>query len=136
MSAVLPALESVSWLCVRDGRLLAVRTHGREVFYLPGGKLEPGESGPQALSRELSEELGIAAAPEALTEAFVVEDVAHGQEDGRRLHMTCYTGEAAGEPAPGREIAELAWLGVADAGRGAPALWQVIERLAAEGLLA
>ncbi|MFE7117073.1 NUDIX domain-containing protein [Streptomyces sp. NPDC057654] len=135
MSAVLPALESVSWLCVRDGRLLAVRTHGREVFYLPGGKLEPGESGTQALSRELSEELGVDAAPEALTEAFVVEDVAHGQ-DGRRLHMTCYPGEAAGEPAPGREIAELAWLGVADTHRGAPALGQVIKRLAAEGLLA
>ncbi|MDX3227805.1 hypothetical protein [Streptomyces sp. ME19-01-6] len=27
-------LESVGWVCVRDGRLLAVRTRGRDVFYL------------------------------------------------------------------------------------------------------
>jgi 8-oxo-dGTP diphosphatase len=127
-------LESVGWVCVRDGRLLAVRTRGRDVFYLPGGKLEPGEDGPRALARELAEELGLTAAPAALAavEPFVIEDEAHGQ-DGRRLRMTCYTGAAEGEPVPGREIAELAWLTADGAGRCAPALRQVLHRLAAEG---
>ncbi|MEU5610098.1 NUDIX domain-containing protein [Streptomyces sparsogenes] len=123
-------LESVAWVRVRDGRLLAVRTRGRDAFYLPGGKLEPGEDGPRALARELSEELGLAAT--AMSESFVIEDEAHGQ-GGRRLRMTCYTGEAEGDPVPGREIAELAWLTAAEADRCAPALRQVLRRLVAEG---
>ncbi|NUP45439.1 MAG: hypothetical protein HOY76_52535 [Streptomyces sp.] len=47
--------------------------------------------------------------------------------------MTCYTGAAQGEPTPGREIAELAWLTADEAGRCAPALRQVLHRLVVEG---
>lgn len=52
---------------VSDGRLLAARRSapaelaGR--WELPGGKVEPGETPEQALSRELREELGITAEP-------------------------------------------------------------------------
>ncbi|MEJ1229676.1 MAG: NUDIX domain-containing protein [Galbitalea sp.] len=41
-----------------DGRVLLVRKRGTSVFMHPGGKFEPGETGPQALIRELQEELG------------------------------------------------------------------------------
>lgn len=137
MTEPLTPLESVAWLCVRDGRLLAVRTEGRDVFYLPGGKLEPGESGPQALARELAEELGVRADPRELTPAFVIEDEAHGQ-GGRPLRMTCFTGPATGELRPAREIAELDWFlaSAQDARRGAPALRQVLTRLAVDGTVA
>ncbi|MFI1201124.1 GNAT family N-acetyltransferase [Streptomyces sp. NPDC020883] len=127
-------LRSVSWLHVRDGRLLSVRTRGNDTFYLPGGKYEPGETANQALSRELSEELGLRIAAEELSEAFVVHDVAHGK-NGRRLHMTCFTGGPQDiEPAPGREIAEYAWFDRAESfERCAPAHRQVVDRLVAQG---
>ncbi|WP_431043346.1 GNAT family N-acetyltransferase [Streptomyces sp. P1-3] len=127
-------LESVAWLCVRDGRVLNVRTKGKDVFYLPGGKYEPGETAPQALARELGEELGLVVDADALTEAFTVHDVAHGQ-NGRPLRMRCFTGGPDNiDPIPGREIAELAWLGRADSDRCAPAYRQVVRRLAASGV--
>ncbi|WP_438487133.1 GNAT family N-acetyltransferase [Streptomyces sp. S186] len=127
-------LRSVSWLHVRDGRLLSVRTRGNDTFYLPGGKYEPGETARQALARELSEELGLRIAAEELSEAFVVHDVAHGK-NGRRLHMTCFTGGPQDiEPAPGREIAEYAWFDRAESfARCAPAHRQVVDRLVAQG---
>jgi uncharacterized protein (TIGR00730 family) len=131
---VLPTVESVGWLCIRQQRLLAVRTRGRDALYLPGGKPEPGEPGPRALARELAEELHLTILPDQLTESFTVEGEAHAQA-GRRLRMTCYTGPAVGEPLPGREIAEIAWVTRDDAGRCAPALRQVMERLAASGHL-
>ncbi|WP_382465552.1 GNAT family N-acetyltransferase [Streptomyces noursei] len=127
-------LRSVSWLHVRDGRLLSVRTRGNDTFYLPGGKYEPGETAREALSRELSEELGLRIPAAELSEAFVVHDVAHGK-NGRRLHMTCFTGGPQDiAPAPGREIAEYAWFDRHESSaRCAPAHRQVVDRLVAQG---
>ncbi|WP_274914715.1 GNAT family N-acetyltransferase [Streptomyces sp. WZ-12] len=127
-------LRSVSWLHVRDGRLLSVRTRGNDTFYLPGGKYEPGETAREALSRELSEELGLRIPAEELSEEFVVHDFAHGK-NGRRLHMTCFVGGPQDiEPALGREIAEYAWFDRAESWeRCAPAHRQVVDRLIAQG---
>jgi 8-oxo-dGTP pyrophosphatase MutT (NUDIX family) len=97
---VSPPVVSVGWLCVRDGRLLVVRTRGRDAFYLPGGKPEPGESLRRALRREVAEELGSVLDPASITEAFVVHDRAHGLP-GAPLRMHCYTADApSGAPRP------------------------------------
>ncbi|MFE3882553.1 GNAT family N-acetyltransferase [Streptomyces lydicus] len=127
-------LKSVSWLHVRDGRLLSVRTRGNDTFYLPGGKYEAGETAREALSRELREELGLVVPVEDLSEAFVIHDVAHGK-NGRRLRMTCFTGGPQDiAPVPGREIAEFAWFDRQEAReRCAPAHSQVVNRLIAQG---
>ncbi|GAU66599.1 hypothetical protein SSP35_03_02470 [Streptomyces sp. NBRC 110611] len=127
-------LKSVGWLHLREGRLLSVRTRGNDTFYLPGGKYEPGETAREALSRELSEELGLVVPAEDLSEAFVIHDVAHGK-NGRRLHMTCFAGGPQDiVPVPGREIAEYAWFDRREAReRCAPAHAQVVDRLIAQG---
>lgn len=121
-------MVSVGWLCVRDDRLLVVRTRGRDAFYLPGGKPEPGESLCRALRREVAEELGMVVDPATVAEAFVVHARAHGVP-GTALRMHCFAAEASGEPRPAREIAELAWVGPDARERCAPAVRQVLDRL-------
>lgn len=53
----------VAGAVVRDGRVLVARRGPTQqlagLWELPGGKVEPGESDPVALARELHEELGI-----------------------------------------------------------------------------
>ena len=41
-----------------DGKFLLCRGKGRENYFFPGGHIEEGESAPEALMREIKEELG------------------------------------------------------------------------------
>lgn len=125
-------LTSVAWLQVHDGRVLGVRTRGRDRFYLPGGKLEPGESHEDALIREVREELGL-----QLTElrpAFSVAAPAHGLPVETQLTMHCFHGTAHGAPKPGAEIDELTWLDISGDDRAAPAVRAVLDRLSSTGV--
>ncbi|MFJ9074186.1 (deoxy)nucleoside triphosphate pyrophosphohydrolase [Streptomyces sp. NPDC102278] len=93
-------------LC-RDGRLLAARRSappelaGR--WELPGGKTEPGESVPEALVRELREELGVE------TEALERVPGEWPLRPGLVLHVWT-AGLLSGEPAPLEDHDELRWL--------------------------
>jgi uncharacterized protein (TIGR00730 family) len=120
-------LTSVAWLCVRDGRLLAVRSDGRDRFYLPGGKPEPGETLEQALVREVEEEVGLQLSD--VRPAFTVRAPAHGQPGGTHVAMHCFYADADGAPKAAGEIAELTWLAHADRERAAPAVQLALAQL-------
>lgn len=64
MTALQP-LTVVAGLIVRDGALLLARRYDNSdqpgLWELPGGKVEPGETQPQALRRELFKELFLCA---------------------------------------------------------------------------
>ena len=122
-----PRLRSVGWVQVVDGQLLAVRSTGRDRFYLPGGKPETGETLEQALAREVQEELGVKLS--CIRPAFTIQAAAHGFQTPTTLTMHCFYAAAQGRPTPAREIAELAWLGIPSDERAAPALAQVLQRL-------
>ena len=46
-------------VCIRDGKVLLCKAKGGKSTYLPGGHIEFGETGAEALVREIKEELGI-----------------------------------------------------------------------------
>ena len=76
----LAGIETIArGVCVREGKLLLCRAKGGTSTYLPGGHIEFGETGRQALVREVKEELGV----ESSTGAFlgVVENtfLQHGK---------------------------------------------------------
>ncbi|MEU9849634.1 (deoxy)nucleoside triphosphate pyrophosphohydrolase [Streptomyces sp. NPDC047985] len=90
------------------GRLLAARRSappelaGR--WELPGGKLEPGETGEQALVRELREELGVETRP--------LERVPGEWPLKPGYVLRVWTARlVSGEPAPLQDHDELRWLG-------------------------
>ncbi|AIG75646.1 Hypothetical protein AJAP_13825 [Amycolatopsis japonica] len=128
-------IDSLAWIHVRDHRLLSVRTEGKAKFYLPGGKREPGEGDVAGLCREIREELGVELDPLSFRFFAVLNEQADGYADGRRVRMTCYTAEHRGEPVPGREIAESAWLSSADAHLCPPAGRRMLGLLADAGLV-
>lgn len=108
------SIDVVAAIIERDGHILLARRppHADQpgLWEFAGGKVEAGETQPQALVRELREELGI----EAVPACFVAS---HQREVSERLitlhawHVCTFAGE------PTRHYhSELAWVTPANAG--------------------
>jgi len=134
--AAVPVLDVLAWVVVRDDRVLTVRTRGRDVFYLPGGKREPGESDVAALRREVREEVGVELDPGTFTLVAEIYAPAHDALPDQRVRMRFYEAAGRGLPSPAAEVDELAWLSTGDRARLAPAARLLFDRLVSEGRLA
>ena len=40
-------IDKIAWIRLEDGKVLSKRSRGKDVYYLPGGKREPGETDGQ-----------------------------------------------------------------------------------------
>ena len=99
-------LRVVAALIVRDaGVLLVSKRAAPDVYYLPGGKPEPGESHAACLQRELREELDVV--PLRLRHFAEVHSPA--ALEPATMHMTVYRTDVEGVPAPAAEIASMLW---------------------------
>ena len=45
-------IDKIAWIHLDDGKILSTRSRGKDVYYLPGGKREPGETDLDTLVRE------------------------------------------------------------------------------------
>ena len=56
----LAGIETIArGICVKDGHVLVCRNRKVGNFYFPGGHIEFGETGAEALAREVREEMGL-----------------------------------------------------------------------------
>lgn len=126
-------MEVVAAAVVEGGRLLVVSKRAApDVFYLPGGKPEPGERPEETLARELDEELGVV--PRDVERLAVVEDVA--ALEGVPMRMEVFAATLSGTPVPAAELATLRWTDGRDDVRLAPAVGgQVVPLLREAGRL-
>jgi 8-oxo-dGTP diphosphatase len=128
-------LQVVAAAIVTKRRVLLVSKRAApDVFYLPGGKPEPGEAAPATLARELAEELGVALV-ESVPLAVVNDEAAL---ERRPMELTVHLAVVDGRPEPRAEIAALVWAGADHASRAtvAPAVRNhVLPQLAARSLI-
>lgn len=79
-------------------------SRGKDVWYIPGGKREEGESDSEALAREVKEELNVEIDKNALEFIGKYEAQAHGKPEGTMVRITCYTASFTGNLFPQNEI--------------------------------
>ena len=128
-------IDKLAWIYIKEGRLLAARSRGKDVYFVPGGKRERGESDEQALMREVREELSVQLDAGSLRPMHVFEAQAHGRDEGVTVRMTCFTGDYSGSLQPAAEIDEIAWLTYAGRDRVSLVMQQIMDWLKERGEL-
>jgi len=128
-------IDKLAWVRVENGRVLCACSRGKDLYYVPGGKRDPGESDAQALIREVSEELTVRLKPESIAYYGTFQAQAHGKPEGVMVQMTCYTADYEGTLVPASEVAEIAWLSYAERDRVSGAGQLIFDHLKEKGLL-
>jgi len=105
---------AVSAAIYREGRVLLVRRArdpGRDLFSLPGGVVEAGETLAEAVAREVMEETGLTVEPVRLAghREMIVRD-AEGRIERHFVILPFACRWLAGEAAPSDEVAEARWV--------------------------
>ncbi|ANJ25490.1 NUDIX hydrolase [Agromyces aureus] len=131
----LPDLLVSAIALVRDRRVLMVTARGRDVFYMPGGKIDAGETPAEAAAREAFEEVALVLDPDGLVELFEVVTQAHGEPDGRLVRMRVFEAQTDAAPTASAEVGALHWVTTAEIDRCPPAGADVLRRLAASGVI-
>jgi 8-oxo-dGTP pyrophosphatase MutT (NUDIX family) len=134
------SFDTVGWLHLNRGKLLLVRPHYRDVYYLPGGKPEAAETDRVALVREIHEELGVDLRPHTLRFFGEFTGQAVDEPTGTNVTIRCYLGGLPSSPrfTPGAEIAAWRFFSCVDYSRmsvTAPVVLDIMDALRAERTL-
>jgi 8-oxo-dGTP pyrophosphatase MutT (NUDIX family) len=129
-------IDKLAWIHLKDSRILCVRSKGKSLFYIPGGKRNQGESDVTALQREIKEELQVSLDTSTLRFVKVFEAQADGRKPGILVRMTCYTASFKGVFQADSEIEEIAWLRYQDKSKVSIVGQHVFDYLKHQGQLA
>lgn len=133
-----PVIRKAAGILIKDRQLLVTRSTGKSFFVAPGGKIEAGETAPEALCRELTEELGIEVSPGSIRLFGNFSALATGLTD-TQLQMDVFRVDAwQGDIRPMHEVEEIRWVDSVTSQNielGSIFQHEVIPRLTAEGLI-
>lgn len=129
-------IDKLALIFIKDGKVLAAISKGKNVFYLPGGKRELGESDKEALTREVKEELSVELIKESIKYYGTFKAQAHGKPEGTIIKMTCYTGDFTGEPVASSEIDKILWVASDDIDTAPPVDKLILRNLKSKNLIA
>ena len=134
-AGTLPDILVAAIALIRNRRVLMVTARGRDVWFMPGGKIDADETEADAAAREAWEEVAVCLDPAELVPLFTVLIQAHGEPEGRLVRMSVFGAESGQDPAPSAEVSALHWATAADEPRCPPAGVEVLRRLHALNLI-
>ena len=98
-----------------DGKILLCKAKGGKTTYLPGGHIEFGETGRQALVREIREELGLDSTIGAFLGVVENSFLQHGKPHAE-INLVYELSLAAGEARAKEDWIEFEWRPLSDLG--------------------
>lgn len=128
-------IDKLAFIYLKGNKILVTLSKGKNVWYIPGGKRETGETDEQTLIREVQEELSVALKPDSIQKYGVFEAQAHGKAEGMVVRMTCYTAEFTGELQANNEIDQYDFFNFAQLEKTSDVDHLIFNDLASKGLL-
>ena len=128
-------IDKLAWLNIQHHRVLAVRSKGKALYYIPGGKREAAETDEQALTREIREELSVDLQQESLNYYDTFRAQADGKPMGTEVKITCYQAQHSGKLATASEIEEMRWLSYSDRDKCSLVVQIILDQLKQQQLI-
>jgi 8-oxo-dGTP pyrophosphatase MutT (NUDIX family) len=131
-------LPTVGLLIIQNRKLLLAYSRNKKCFYLPGGKIDEGETAACALCREISEEMNVIIDEHELKYHTHITAPAYGEESGIIMEQDCFLLTRNITPQASAEIGELKYFSLDDylsETNRAPGAIIVLELLQNEGLI-
>ena len=131
-------LFTAGLLIIENRRLLLAFSNNKQCFYLPGGKLNPGETAPHALCMEISEELLLYITVQDLIYYTHISAPAFGEAEGIMMEQDCYLLSRPVTARPSAEISAIQYFTLSaylHQPKQAPGAVMILQQLATAGLI-
>jgi 8-oxo-dGTP pyrophosphatase MutT (NUDIX family) len=100
-------LPTAGLLLLKDRKLLLAFSNNKQCYYLPGGKIDEGETAAQALCREIAEELNVQLQPNDLQFYTHISATAYGEAKDVIMEQDCFFTSKEINPIAAAEIGAL-----------------------------
>lgn len=101
------ALPTAGLIVVREDKLLLAYSKNKKAWYLPGGKIDEGESALETIQREVLEELNVILDTERLEYYCHITAPAYGESPHIIMEQDCFLYELTETIEPNNEIDEV-----------------------------
>lgn len=132
------SLHTVGLLHIKERKLLLAFSNNKQCYYLPGGKVDAGETAVSALLREIAEELKEQLAENNLHYYTHISAPAFGETNGTIMEQDCYMLAGDFHPQPSAEIGAVHYFTTDEylqQAVTAPGAVTILEQLQANGLI-
>ena len=131
-------LFTAGLLIIKNKKLLLAFSNNKECYYLPGGKIDAGETAISALCREIEEELNVVLDKNKLSFFTHITAPAYGETAGIMMEQDCFISSQDITPTASAEIGNIKYFTLASylpEVNKAPGALIVLELLTQQGYL-
>ncbi|MCY4779336.1 NUDIX domain-containing protein [Sphingobacterium sp. UT-1RO-CII-1] len=107
-------LPTAGLLVIQNKRLLLAFSRNKKAWYLPGGKIDQGETAISGLIREIKEELNLTINQSELTYYCHISAPAYGENKNLIMEQECYLYDLNENISPSSEIEAVRFFSLED----------------------
>ena len=108
-TSICKRLNTAGLIVIKANKLLLAYSNNKKAWYLPGGKIDPGETALESLIREIEEELQVRLKKNDLNAYYHISAPAFGEKDNLIMEQDCFIGPTSDQYKASREVGSICY---------------------------